>query len=239
MAEDCFTASARPLAAARGLSRFSFIGSAFFLTLALLSLESIGAGFFVFFLVALWFLAVGIWQFRQARGLSRSVLMLDDDGILANAVGSEYFFPSSSICVTHGSIVRSTGLGRQYRACRALMLCNSLVVADIDTIARVRRESAMVFSGVAIPLDGEEYERLLGVLKVRGWDRACSEVRQPERRRFSVLQLAWIGGLVLCLLGWIMFENPRLSLAFLLGALGLAGFLLNSLYSRKGLPGTE
>ena len=233
--EGCFTASARPLASARGMYRFSFVGAVFSLVLSLLSLESIVSCFFVFSLVAVWFFLVGIWQLRQARRLALSILMVDDDGIVASISGDEHFFPASSVCAAHGSIARSAGIGRQYRVCRAVMLCNSVIIADIDTAARVRLQTSAVFSGETMPLDGEEYERLLGILKDRGWDRPCTEASAPpERRRFPVLRAAWAGGVVLCLLGWILLEIPRLSMAFLLGGLGLAGLLLNSLYSRKG-----
>ena len=179
--EMCFTASARPLASARGMYRFSFAASLVFALLAVLGLESIGSGFFVFTMVALWFLGVGCWQVRQARRLKSSVILIDDDGLLVSVSGQERFHPASEVCVTHGSIARSAGFGKQYRICRALRICQSAIVVDIESPLRSRLPDQAVFSGEALPLDADEFGRLSAILKERGWGRPCME--QAESRR--------------------------------------------------------
>ena len=240
--EVCFTVSARPLAAARGMYRVSFAAALVFALLAVLGLESIGSGFFVFTMVALWFLGVGCLQARQARRLKSSVILIDADGLLASISGREQFHPASEVCAGHGSIARSAGFGKQYRICRAVRICQRIVVADIETPVRSRLPEQHVFSGEVFPLDAAEYDRLLANLKERGWDRPCMERPEtPERGRISVLRAVYASGVVLCILAWILLDNTRLALAFLLGGLGLAGLLVNSLYTRNGPsePGEE
>ena len=237
--ENCFTASARPLAAARGIYRVSFLAAAIFIALALLSLETIGSGFFVCTLVALWFSVIAVWQLRLARRLAASVLMLDGDGVMTSFGTGEQFFPAQSVCLRHGAVARSAGFGKQYRVCRAVMICDEVVIVDIETTARVKHQPVS-FSGPSLPLDADEYERLLQLLKTHGWDRPCTEKSKvPERRRIPLLRFAYASGIIPCILAWLLLDNPRLGMAFLLAALGLGGLFLNSFYSRNGHSSPE
>ena len=182
--EDCFTVSRRALVSARGFSRFAVLGCVFFTLLALLSLGSIGSGFFVFSLIAFYFLGMFVWQWRQYRALLRAAIMLDDDGLLISFNGQEVMYGCGELSLEEGCFPRALGLGKRVRVCRAFLVCGRELFVDVDSRSTGAPAKA-ILKGRVIPLDAGTYVQFLDSLERRGWNRPPSahslrSLRSPD-----------------------------------------------------------
>jgi len=235
--EDCFTVSGKALVSARGLARAAALGSVFFALLALLallSLENIGSGFVVFSLIALYFIGLLWWQWRLYHILSRVVIMLDADGLLVSYGGREVMYGREELCLDQGCLPRAAGLGKRVRVCRAFLVCGRELFVDIESRPQADRTDAPVLRGRIIPLDAGEYARFLDSLGRYGWNRPC-HIRAQDGAPAYPLRLTralYLGTGLLASLAYILLDDPRLSLVFLLIGLACAGLFLNTLYVR-------
>ena len=243
--EDCFALSGKARASARGFSRFALLGCVFFVLLSLLSLDGIGSGFFVFSLIALYFLGMFLWQWRQYRMLERAAVMLDDDGVFVSFGGQEVMYSCEEVSVEQGCFPRALGLGKRVRVCRAFLLSGRELFVDVDT--RITSTGLPVLKGRVIPLDASAYVQCLDGLERRGWNRPSSAAPAPEEglpdaagqhgrgsgaQPLRSLRIVYLGTGVLAFLAHILLEDPGLALVFLLLALACAGLFLNTLYTR-------
>jgi hypothetical protein len=241
--EDCFTVSGKVRASARGIARAAALGSVLFALLALLSLESIGSGFFVFSLIFLYFLGVCVWQYRQYRILSGVIIMLDADGLLVSYGAREAFYKGEEICLNEGVLPRALGLGKRVQICPAFLLCGRELVVNAESRQRVSRAGAHVLKGRILPLDADAYARLLGSLEKSGWKRPCEEYagaldtkKEYRQHPLRFVRAAYFGAALLALFAYAVLEDPQLSLVFLLIGLGALGLFVNTFYTRVRLP---
>jgi hypothetical protein len=243
--EDFFTVSRKARISARGFARFAVLGGAFFALLALLSLQSIGSGFFVFSLIALYFFGMFAWQWRLYRMLERAAVMLDDDGLLVSFNGQDVLYGGEELCLEQGCFPRALGLGKRVRVCRAFLVCGRELFVDVDSRSPPGA-GLPVLKGRAIPLDANAYMQLLDSLERRGWGRPFP-ARAPEgapdglpRAQTAMsgghplrpLRIVYLGTGVLAFLAHALLEDPSFALIFLLLGLACTGLFLNTFYTR-------
>jgi hypothetical protein len=231
--EECFTVSKKSLASALGFARFAALGSVFFIVLAVFSLRSIGSGFVVCSLLALYFLGALIWQWRQYRLLSRAAIMLDADGLLVSYGGKEVMYAGEELCLDHGCLPRALGFGKKVQVCRAFLVCGHELFADVETRSRMTRvDTPVLTAGHIIPLDADTYTRLLNSLEHHGWNRPCREGVADAAPK-SPLRFAWLGTGLLALCASFFLEDAQFSVVFLLVGIGGIGLFVNTLYTKK------
>ncbi|MDR2734888.1 MAG: hypothetical protein LBC99_09680 [Spirochaetota bacterium] len=230
--EECFTVSKKSLAAALGFARFAVLGSVLCILLAVFSLRSIGSGFVICSLLALYFLGMLIWQWRQYRLLSRAAIMLDADGLLVSYGGKEVLYTGEELCLDQGCLPRVLGFGKKMQVCRAFLVCGHELFVDAETRSRMNRADAPVLGGRAIPLDADTYTRLLKSLERHGWNRPCREGVSDAAPK-PPLRFAWLGTGLLALLASFFLKDAQFSVVFLLVGIGGVGLFLNTLYTKK------
>lgn len=227
MPDTCIFYASKALTSVRGFSRFALIFGVLLAFIALVLMPALGVGMFLFSVLAIYFIGIGIYHWRRSRLLSRAAFMIDETGLYVNFLKAEHFFPEKSIYIQPVQVAFSRGWREQVRRYPGLCLNSQLTIIDLSAKSSVDG-IPQKHVGEPFLLEEDEFRRFLDISQQRGWLRNSSEESvfpaQNPGKRTRVIGYG-LSALV-CLLLFFFLSNSHLALASLLAALGLGGLAL-------------